>query len=94
MVRLTYSFKRAWKDGTYAVVLDPLDFIVRLAALMPPSRFHMLRYHGVLAAHANARSEVVPGRVPEPAAPTQSRLFDGEATEIDPGTAKPSNRHP
>jgi len=59
----------------------------------------MLRYHGVLAAHANARSEVVPGRVPEPAAPTQLRLFVGEATELElgcasPGNTKPSNRHP
>jgi hypothetical protein len=50
-------------------------------------------------AHANARSEVVPGRVPEPTKPTQLRLFIGEATEIEPGCAspsstKPSNRHP
>jgi hypothetical protein len=42
-------------------------------------------YHGVLTAHANARSEVVPGRVLEPAAPTQLRLFDGEAVELEPG---------
>lgn len=59
----------------------------------------MLRYHGVLAAHANARSDVVPGRVPEPAAPTQLRLFAGEATEFEPASTnpdntKPSNRHP
>jgi hypothetical protein len=27
-----------------AVVLDPLDFIARLCALIPPPRFHMLRY--------------------------------------------------
>ena len=62
-------FKHAWRDGTHAVLLDPLDLIVRLVALIPPPNFHMLRYHGVFAAHANARSEVVPGRVPEPAAP-------------------------
>ena len=71
----------------------------RLVALIPPPRFHMVRYHGVLAAHANARSEVVPGRVPAPAKPTQLRLFAGEATELEPGCAspsstKPSNRHP
>lgn len=29
--------------------------------LIPPPRFHMLRYHGVLAAHAKHRREVVPG---------------------------------
>ena len=97
--RLVYRFKHAWRDGTHAVVLDHLDLIARLVALIPPPRFHMLRYHGVLAAHANARSEVVPGRVPEPVAPTQLRLFVGEATELEPGcaspgAAKPSNRHP
>ncbi|KIG16979.1 hypothetical protein DB30_03963 [Enhygromyxa salina] len=92
--RLLYRFKRAWKDGTHAVVLEPLDFIARLVALIPPPRFHMLRYHGVLAAHANARSEVVPGPAPEPVEPTQRKLlFDGEATELEPGT-KPPSRHP
>jgi hypothetical protein len=44
-----------------------------------------------LPAHANARSEVVPGRVPEPAAPGQLRLFDGEATELERGGTKPAN---
>lgn len=39
----------------HTVVLDPLHFIARLCALMPPTRFHMLRYHGVLAAHASPR---------------------------------------
>jgi hypothetical protein len=97
--RLIYRFKRPWRDGTHAVVLAPIDLIARLVALIPPPRFHMVRYHGVLAAHANARSEVVPGRVPEPVAPTQSRLFVGDATELEPGCAspgstKPSNRHP
>ena len=27
--------------------------------LIPPPRFHMLRYHGVLAAHANATSRAM-----------------------------------
>ena len=93
--RLTYSFKRAWKDGTYAVVLDPLDLIARLAALIPPPNFHMLRYHGVLAAHANARSEVVPGPAPELVEPSQLRLVvEGEATEATELSTKPASRHP
>ena len=40
--RVRYSFKKAWKDGTHAVLLEPLDFISRLCALIPPPRFHML----------------------------------------------------
>lgn len=62
--RLRLAFKAPWKDGTHAVLLDPLDLIARLAALVPPPRFHLLRYHGVLASHAAARAEVVPGRAP------------------------------
>ncbi|MCA9528642.1 MAG: transposase, partial [Myxococcales bacterium] len=79
LVRVRYRFKRAWRDGTHAVALDPLDFIARLCALMPPPRFHMLRYHGVLAANATGRREVVPGRL----APVQPALpfSDAESDE-------------
>jgi hypothetical protein len=30
--RLIYRFERAWRDGTHAVVLEPLDLIARLVA--------------------------------------------------------------
>ena len=33
----------------------------RLAAQVPPPRFHMLTYHGVLASAASRRDEIVPG---------------------------------
>ncbi len=40
--KVTYAFKSAWRDGTKAVVLAPLDFIARLCALAlgarPPTR--------------------------------------------------------
>jgi len=44
--RVRYRFKSAFRDGTHAVLLDPQDSIARLCALIPPPRFHMLRYHG------------------------------------------------
>ena len=34
------------------------------AQRLPPPRFHLIRYHGVLAGRATARAEVVPGRTP------------------------------
>ena len=58
--RVRYGFKSAWKDGTHAIVLDPLDFIARLCALVPPPRFHMLRYHGVFAGGSGDRQRIVP----------------------------------
>lgn len=36
--RVVYSLRRHWKDGTRAVVFQPLDFIARLAALVPRPR--------------------------------------------------------
>jgi hypothetical protein len=90
--RVRYRFKAAWKDGTHAVLLDPLDFIARLCALIPPPRFHMLRYHGVLAAHSSVRAEVVPGREPAPA-PPQLPLF--AASDVVPlAPPPPPSRHP
>jgi hypothetical protein len=57
--RLQYVMKKRWRDGTHALVFDALSLIGRLISLIPPPRFHMLRFHGVLAPHAAARSEVV-----------------------------------
>jgi hypothetical protein len=41
-----------YRDGTTHLVLDPLDFIARLAALVPPPRVHLTRFHGAFAANA------------------------------------------
>jgi hypothetical protein len=49
--------------------------------------------HGVLAAHANARAEVVPGRRPESAEPTQLPLSFTEPAALE-GIAKQPTRHP
>jgi hypothetical protein len=41
-------------------VLDPLDFIARLAALVPPPRVHLTRFHGAFAANAALRAAITP----------------------------------
>lgn len=93
---VVYRFKKTWRDGTSAVVLSPEDFIARLCALVPPPRFHMTRYHGVLSSHAAVRAEIVPKKSPASlAAPVQLPLF-GKSDEPLPAiekTAEPS-RHP
>ena len=99
--QITYRFKKPWRDGTHAVVLSPGDFIARLCALVPPPRFHLMRYLGVLAGHSSLRAEVVPKK---PAAlPAQLPLFDEREERDEPTssaqgtankrTAEPS-RHP
>ncbi|MSR08840.1 MAG: hypothetical protein EXR82_04815 [Gammaproteobacteria bacterium] len=46
--RVRYTLKTPSRDGTTHVVFAPLDFIARLAALVPKPRGHLARYHGVL----------------------------------------------
>jgi hypothetical protein len=53
------------------VVLDPPDFIARLAAPVPPPRRHLTRYHGVLAPHSSLRALITPA----------SRGEGGDSTE-------------
>lgn len=88
--RVRYRFKKPWKDGTDAVLLDPLDFIARLCALIPPPRFHMIRYHGVLSAHAKARPEVIKGRATMPG----QQLALLSVDDGGPPEPKPPARHP
>jgi hypothetical protein len=51
-----------WRDGTTRLVMSPLEFMQRLAALVPRSRLHLIRFHGVLAPNAKLRALVVPQR--------------------------------
>ncbi len=49
--------------------MSPLEFMQRLAALVPRPRLHLIRFHGVLAPNAKLRAQVVPQ---EPQPPTQA----------------------
>lgn len=55
-----YRLKKAWSDGTTHVVFSPLEFMEKLAALVPPPRIHLTRFHGILAPHSKWRGFVVP----------------------------------
>ena len=57
-----YQLKSPYRDGTTHVVLEPLDFIARLAALVPSPRVNLTRYHGVFAPNSPQRGEVTPGK--------------------------------
>ena len=55
------QLKSAWRDGTTHIRMSPLEFMQRLAALVPRPRLHLIRFHGVLAPHAGLRAAIVPG---------------------------------
>ena len=46
---IRYRLKNPYRDGTTEVVFEPLDFMARLAALVPTPRVNLTRYHGVNA---------------------------------------------
>jgi hypothetical protein len=54
------ELKTPWRDGTTHLVMSPLEFMRRLAALVPRPRLHLIRFHGVLAPNAKLRALVVP----------------------------------
>jgi hypothetical protein len=64
--QVIYKFEQPFRDGTTHVVLDPLDFIARLAALVPRPRLNLTRFHGVFAPNCKHRERIVPRRQPEP----------------------------
>ena len=64
---MVLKLKTPWRDGTAHVVMSPLEFMRRPAALVPRPRLHLIRFHGVLAPNAKLRTQVVP-QDPEPPA--------------------------
>jgi len=89
--RLLYRLKKRWRDGTDSVVFEPLEFLERLAALVPAPRFNMIRYSGVLAPAASWRDRLAPC-----GAATGDEAQDetaAECPEPQPGATYPSDRH-
>ena len=48
--QVVLQLKSPYKDGTTHIVMEPLEFMERLAALVPHPRLHLIRFHGVLVA--------------------------------------------
>jgi len=79
LVRIT--LKKAFADGTVAVDMDPLSWLTRLAASVPPPKFspfgdhearHTVRYSEVLASASKLRSRIAPKPASTPAVSADS----------------------
>jgi hypothetical protein len=57
--KIAYRVKYARRGATHRV-MTPTEFLARLAALIPPPKYPLVRYHGVLAPHAKWRRAIVP----------------------------------
>ena len=64
------------RDGATHRLLDPLELIEKLSVLIPSHRFHLLRFHGLLAPHAAARAQIIP-RGPGPVDPVGAPVWAG-----------------
>ena len=74
--QVALKLKTAWRDGISHHVMEPMEFMRRLAALVPRPRLHLIRFHGVLAPNAKLRKAVVPVP-PTPAVATPAQEVDG-----------------
>ncbi|MDV3228353.1 transposase, partial [Salmonella enterica] len=88
-----YQLKTPYRDGTTHVIFEPLDFIARLAALVPKPRVNLTRFHGVFAPNSRHRALVTPAKrgrgnkvrvADEPATPAQRRAMKVIACIEDP----------
>ena len=60
------TLKTPWRDGTSHLKFTPVEFLQRLAALVPRPRLHLTHFHGVLAPNARLRREVLPQTAADP----------------------------
>jgi hypothetical protein len=70
------SLKRPLRDGRTELAFPPVEFLRRLATLIPPPRAHLTRYHGVFAPHHNFRAAVIPAAAPGGLPGPKCRRFD------------------
>jgi hypothetical protein len=91
--RVRLTLKRPWSDGTYALDMDALALLARLASAVPPPKQHLTRYSGVLAAAAHWRPLIIP---PAPADPSASAAPapPPTSTPAQPAFTKPSKPPP
>jgi hypothetical protein len=91
--RVRYTMKKPWRDGTLSLVFEPEDLVARLCAMVPPPRWHLIRFHGVLSAHASLRPLVVPPK-PLPASDQTACASTGAQLELFPNPAATCTPNP
>lgn len=57
--KVCYRLRKPYYTGQTEVVLEPVVFLRRLAALVPPARQNQVRYYGLLAAQARDRDRLL-----------------------------------
>ncbi len=83
---MRYELKTPFRDGTTHFIFEPLDFIARLAALVPKPRVNLTRFHGVFAPNSQYRARVTPAKRGRGG----KRLAQGDSDEPTPAERRAS----
>ena len=54
--KVRYEQKTPYRENTTNVIFEPVDFIAKLAALVPKPRANLARVHGVFAPNSKHRA--------------------------------------
>src|ERR1019366_9121286 len=81
--RIAYRVKYARHGAAKHRVMTGVELLARLSALIPPPRYPLVRFHGVLASRSSWRRDVVP----RPAATAPRRERAATATQVHSGHA-------
>ena len=57
---MVLTLKTPYQEGTTHIVMSSLEFIQRLAALVPRPRLHFIHFHGGLAPNARLHADIIP----------------------------------
>lgn len=60
--QVRYELKTPYRNGTTHVIFQPLDFIAKLAALVPKPRVNLTRFHGLFAPNSKHRGQITPAK--------------------------------
>ena len=63
---IRFTFRDPRPDGATHAIFRPIEFMEKLVALIPPPRYHTVRYHGIFAPNHPWREAVVPAVRPRP----------------------------
>jgi hypothetical protein len=77
--QVVLKLKSPYRDGTTHIVMQPHEFMQRLAALVPRPRLHLIGFHGVLAPHAKLRAAIIPQPVQNDGAPVHEHAHSQAA---------------
>ena len=60
--KISYELKTPYRNGTTHIIFEPLDFISKLAALVPVPRVNLTRFHGIFAPNSKHRASITPNQ--------------------------------